>query len=84
MERNLSLDFRCCGCERPVGVTVQCCGPGTAGALEHPGAPNPCARANVPCPNCGQVNQLLFEPTGELRCVRPLTCYRPLPAPSIN
>jgi len=103
MELNVTLDFRCCGCEQPVGVTVQCRGPlprtpdlggtepgetepeGIGAGADAPGQdPTPCATANVPCPGCGQINQLLFEPNGRLRSVRPMTCYRPLPAPSVN
>ena len=30
------------------------------------------AAVNVPCPTCGQVNQLFFEPCGTVRSVRPL------------
>ena len=29
------------------------------------------AAVNVPCPTCGQINQLFFEPTGTVRAVEP-------------
>ena len=56
-------------------MTVQC-----AGAL----AAQPVASVNVPCPGCGQVNQVFFEPSGTVRCVRPYPCVRPIPEPSVN
>jgi len=70
MELNVTLDFACCCCEEAVSVTVQCSGTGpwqeADGAL---------ARVNVPCPICGQVNMLLFEPSGHVRSVRPYRCF---------
>ena len=76
-EMRVTLDFTCCGCEQPVGVTVQCKGKGLAGDAAG-------TAVNVPCPGCGQVNRLLFEPTGRVRSVRPYSCFRPLPEPSLN
>jgi hypothetical protein len=78
MDLTLSLDFACCVCESPLSVTVNCTGQG-AGA--EAGAT---VATNVPCPHCGQVNLLFFEPTGEVRAVQPLRCFRPLPTPSVN
>jgi hypothetical protein len=79
MELNLTLDFACCICEQSVSVTVRCRGTGLKrkgdGAL---------AAVNVPCPNCGQVNELLFDPGGEVRSVRPFACFRAVPEPSVN
>jgi len=77
MEVNLTLAFDCCYCEQPVSVTVQCSGDisGREGAL---------ASVNVPCPTCGQINQLFFEPTGTVRSVRPYACILIVPEPSAN
>jgi phage FluMu protein Com len=75
----VSLDFTCCGCREPVGVTLQCKGKGLAGE-----AAETVAAVNVPCPTCGQVNQLFFEPRGRVRSVRPVPTARPLPVPSLN
>jgi hypothetical protein len=76
MELKVTLEFSCCGCEEFVSVTVQCRGE------ELPGGA--VASVNVPCPTCGTVNQLAFETSGRVRSVRPYTCYRPLPEPSVN
>jgi hypothetical protein len=78
METTLTLGFSCCTCEQPVSVTVQCKGQGPQG----PGGA--VAAVNVPCPTCGQVNQLSFEPTGQVRSVRPCLCFRSLVEPSAN
>jgi len=79
MKLNVTLEFACCACEQTVGVTVQCSGNGlrqdAAGTL---------ATVNVPCPTCGQVNQLFFEPSGRVRSVRLYTCIRVVPEPSVN
>jgi len=82
MERTISLAFRCCGCDQPLSVTVRCRGPEPR--AQDPEAPIRCAQANVSCPDCGQLNQLLFEPTGQLHCVWPLTSCQAMPAPSLN
>jgi sarcosine oxidase delta subunit len=79
MELNVTLDFFCCWCEQPVRVTVQCKGDG----LGHE-AQGAVSAVNVPCPTCGQVNRLLFEPSGQVRSVRPYTCFRLVPGPSVN
>ena len=42
------------------------------------------AAVNVPCPTCGRVNQLVFEPSGTVRSVRPYACFRVVPEPSVN
>ena len=77
MELHVSLDFACCGCGRPVRVTVQYTGDGLG--------TRPLARVQVPCPcGCGTVNQLEFEPSGTIRAVTPYTTPRPLLEPSIN
>jgi hypothetical protein len=79
MELRVTLDFACCGCEQSVNVTVQCSGQGLAGE-----AGGPPLAVNVPCPTCGQVNQLFFEPSGAVRAVRPYSCFRLVPEPSVN
>ena len=38
----------------------------------------------VPCPHCGQVNQLSFDPSGAVHAVRPYVNPWPAPAPSVN
>lgn len=79
MELNVTLEFACCCCEQPVSVTVHCSGEGL-GRKEG----DPLAAVNVPCPTCGQLNQLFFDPTGTVRSVRPYTCIRVVPEPSVN
>jgi hypothetical protein len=79
MKLNLTLDFACCQCEQPVSVKVQCSGGGLMSQRE--GA---LAAVNVPCPTCGQVNQLFFDPTGAVHSVRPYACIRLVPEPSVN
>ena len=39
---------------------------------------------DIPCPNCGSVNQLHFEPNGTLHAVAPYPAVRRLPEPSLN
>jgi len=78
-ELNLTLDFACCCCEQPVSVQVQCSEGGLRTDRE-----GTLATVNVPCPTCGQVNQLFFEPTGAVRSVRPYACIRLVPEPSVN
>jgi hypothetical protein len=79
MELNVTLDFACCECEHPVSVTVQCSSKGALREME--GA---LATVNVPCPTCGEINQLFFEPCGRVRSVRPYACFRLVPEPSVN
>lgn len=76
MELNATLEFACTSCELQVMVTVHC----TGERLCHESI----ASVNVPCPTCGQVNQLYFEPSGRVRSVRPYSCVRVLPDPSVN
>jgi hypothetical protein len=79
MDLQLTLDFACCGCDESVSVTVRCQGKGLMG-----GAVQSVAAVNVPCPTCGQVNQLFFEPSGAVRTVRPYAGARSVPGPSVN
>jgi len=74
-----TLEFACCCCEVKVRVTVQCSGPDLRWREGRP-----LVSVNVPCPTCGQVNQMVFEPGGQVRSVRPYTCFRVLPEPSLN
>jgi hypothetical protein len=78
-ELQVTLDFTCHDCDDPVSVTVLCQGKGQ-GPLIFRGV----AAVNVPCPNCGEVSQVFFEPNGTLRAVRPFRQRLPLPVPSIN
>jgi hypothetical protein len=78
MEQIVSLDFACCHCAEPVGVTVKCAGEGLANGTRA------VAAVNVPCPTCGAVNQLCFEPNGTVRGVAPYRGSRQVPEPSLN
>jgi len=78
-ELQVCLDFSCCLCDRPVGVTLKCAGSGLLGGLRS------VAAVQVPCPNCNSVNQVYFEPCGIVRDVVPSsTRGRPALEPSIN
>jgi len=79
MELNLTLDFACCGCSEPVTVTVQCSGKGLTNSCE-----GTLVTVKVPCPSCGQINELCFEPNGQVRSVRPCLCIPLVPEPSLN
>ena len=78
MELKVCLAFDCCACEHAVNVTLKCEGKGLAAGLRT------VAAVNVPCPTCGSVNQLYFEPSGRVRAVKPYTAPRALPEPSVN
>jgi phage FluMu protein Com len=79
MELTVTLDFACCGCDAPVRVTVHCAGKGLAGDQAQT-----VAAVTIPCPECGQINQVFFQPTGQVHSVKPYFSPRPLPVPSIN
>jgi len=79
MDLKVTLQFACCGCEQAVNVTVRCRGKGLA-----EGGGRQVAAVNVPCPSCGQINQLFFEPSGAVRTVRPYPALRLVPEPSLN
>jgi phage FluMu protein Com len=78
IELKVNLDFACCACDHSVSVTVKCAGKGLSALART------VAAVNVPCPTCGSVNQLHFEPNGTVHAVAPYPAARPLPEPSIN
>jgi hypothetical protein len=78
MELKVTLDFACCTCTRPVGVTLKCEGKGLAAGSTA------VAAVLVPCPNCAAINQLYFEPSGTVRAVAPYRITRQMPVPSLN
>jgi hypothetical protein len=75
MELLVTLEFACCTCEQSVRVTVKCAGKKLPAGV---------ASVAVPCPSCGHVNQLSFEPNGTVRSVEPYTTPWPVPQPSLN
>jgi hypothetical protein len=77
-ELNVTLDFACCCCSHDVGVTLKCEGQGLATGARV------IASVNVPCPNCGTINQLAFNPTGTVHTVAPYHGPRQLPEPSLS
>ena len=79
LELEVVLDFACCTCEQSVSVTVQCTGKGLAADSDQA-----VAAVSVPCPHCGQINQLIFDPSGSVREVRAYVNPWPVPAPSVN
>jgi hypothetical protein len=78
LELKVTLEFACCGCQQKVHVTVKCEGKGLAEG------PRAVAAVNVPCPTCGSVSELYFEPSGTVRAVKPYTAPRRIPEPSLN
>jgi hypothetical protein len=79
MELELCLNFDCCGCSHPVSVKLRCSGKGLASQERQM-----VAVVKIPCPTCGLINDLLFEPTGKVRKVKPSHHQRPVPEPSLN
>jgi hypothetical protein len=78
MELKVDLSFACYHCELPVGVTVVC-----QGKCVFPGSRS-VAAVNVPCPHCSSVNQLYFEPSGQVRGVAPYKSSHYELEPSVN
>ena len=76
--KEVTLDFQCHECDHTVGVTLRCEGKGLWAGLRT------IATVNVPCPTCGVINQLFFEPSGRVHAVAPYTSPRPVPEPSLN
>ena len=99
MEREVILKFACCHCKHSIGVTLKCSGKGLSAchACHQPiGVTVQCAGKHldgtarivasvvVPCPCCGHMNKLLFEPNGTVHDVRPVQQPARIPEPSIN
>ncbi|MCI0463797.1 MAG: hypothetical protein L0Z62_43235 [Gemmataceae bacterium] len=78
MEVRLDLDFACCTCGEAVGVTLECAGKGLAGKAHA------VATVKVPCPHCGSINELYFEPSGTIHAVAPAGGGWQVPMPSLN
>jgi len=76
-ELKVSLEFACPACRQPIGVTVQCAGAQLSVTSKI------IANVAVPCPTCGQVHMLTFEPDGTIHAVTPHPPRR-LPEPSRN
>ena len=78
-EMRVILGFACCHCDTPVSVTVECSG-------KHIGreAMRLVACVSIPCPDCQNVNQLYFDPSGRVHAVEPFRPARPLFEPSLN
>jgi hypothetical protein len=70
----LSLDFACCACNRPVGVTLKCEGDGLK-------ALRPTAAVTLACPTCGALNQVEFSPY-ERKALRVSRDRLPQPCPN--
>ena len=79
MELEVILDFACCSCGHDMGVTLKCAG--KAVAISAKGL----ASVKVPCPTCGNINQLYFEPnSGSVHHVGAFWDTCPVPEPSLN
>jgi phage FluMu protein Com len=77
-EVEVVLDFTCCSCGYFVSATVRCSGQGLAAG------PHAVAAVRIPCPGCDRINQLYFEPCGQLRAVEPFRRACEILEPSIN
>jgi len=78
LEVQVVLDFACCCCEHSVSVTLKCAGKGLSPSSRV------VAGVKVPCPTCGGINHVCFEPSGVVRDVRPCRSFRIIPEPSLN
>jgi hypothetical protein len=80
LDLEVILEFRCCSCGDPTGVTVKC-------AWKSPNmAKSAVTAVKVPCPNCQTINQVFFTPDdGNLLHVVPADKNRyMIPVPSCN
>ncbi len=77
-ELQVTLEFACCACEQAVHVTVKCAAKGLAETSQA------VATVHVPCPHCGDVNDLMFEPNGRVRNVALHRSPLQLLVPSVN
>jgi hypothetical protein len=78
LELEVLLDFRCCSCGHDMGVTLKCEGKGLASGMHT------LASVKVPCPTCGNNNQIYFTPSGTLHHVAPERRKFDYPEPSCN
>jgi hypothetical protein len=78
MELKVILDFACCICNQLVTVTLKCEGKGLTSRSRT------VATVNIPCPHCGSMNCLYFEPNGTVRDVTPCAVHRASLEPSVN
>jgi hypothetical protein len=80
LELEVILDFACCECGDPLGLTVKCTGK-SLGAGK-----NPVTSMKVFCPGCQGINQVIFTPEdGNL--IQVLAADKPrymIPMPSLN
>jgi hypothetical protein len=78
MELNVVLDFACGGCGHSLSVTLKCAGKGLVAGTHT------VAAVKVPCPTCGSISEVFFQPNGTIHSVAPCRGARPLPEPSLN
>ncbi len=56
LDLEVILEFVCCSCGDPMGVTVKCAGKSLGTGK------NPATAVKVPCPLCQGINQIFFTP----------------------
>jgi hypothetical protein len=78
MEIKVNLAFDCTSCAERVRVKLKCSGPGLLTRGERR------ATVNVPCPTCGEIIYVEFEPTGAVHAATPVGQRRPILEPSVN
>ncbi len=78
MELKLDLDFACCTCGTPMGVTLKCAGKGLTGGAHS------VAAVKIPCPTCSSINEVYFEPSGTIHAVAPHRGGLAAAEPSLN
>jgi hypothetical protein len=78
MELKVTLEFACSGCAQKFHVTLECTGEGLqTGNCRR-------VKVHVPCPYCGSVSCVEFEPGGAIHAVTPAGPRRTAIEPSIN
>lgn len=82
LELEVILDFTCCNCGDPLGVTLKCTGSGLFAGKDC------VASVKVPCPNCHEIIHIAFSPDdGTLHEINLVGFERPallMPEPSFN
>lgn len=78
LELEVLLDYMCCVCQHPVGVTLKCEGQRLDQEL------NTVTSIKIPCPTCGGNNEVTFTPGGQLVRVAPEAKAYAIPEPSCN